>query len=162
MSEPFVYDPRCILCKSPFGAVSCSQLVTYHLRPLCSENFDHCAIVLDFEFAGQRQELELAAQGQEGDRFGFSLTIPAPSQPELLWYHFRFWRDDGSGCILDKSGYRSDGGLSPWQLTVYAEQITPQWFGQGTTYQIFPDRYCRLNTPSPQGLVGNRWVAMKL
>ena len=34
MSEPFVYDPRCILCKDPFGAVTCSTAVTFRCRPL--------------------------------------------------------------------------------------------------------------------------------
>ena len=26
------------------------------------------------------------------------------------------------------------------------------------TYQIFPDRYCRLKVPDPAGLIGDRWV----
>lgn len=75
-----------------------------------------------------------------------------------MWYAFRLWRDDGSGCMLDKTGYRSDGGWDPWQLTVYQKSFSPAWFGQGITYQIFPDRFCRLEVPSPEGLVGERWV----
>ena len=27
MSEPFVFDPRCDLCKEPFGAVPCLSLI---------------------------------------------------------------------------------------------------------------------------------------
>ena len=46
MSEPFVFDPRHDLCKTPFGAVPCGQSVTFHCRPLASEGFQHCAIVL--------------------------------------------------------------------------------------------------------------------
>ena len=34
MSEPFVFDPRCDLCKEPFGAVPCGTAVTFHCRPL--------------------------------------------------------------------------------------------------------------------------------
>ena len=75
-----------------------------------------------------------------------------------MWYAFRLWRDDNSGCMLDKTGYRSDGGWDPWQLTVYQKSFSPTWFGQGITYQIFPDRFCRLEVPSPEGLVGERWV----
>ena len=158
MSEPFVFDPRCAVCKDPFGAVPCGQTITLHCRPLAKEDFTHCALVLLQEFAGQTLELELTREGPAGDRICFSGTVQAPAQPDLCWYHFRFWREDGTGCVLDKTGYRSDGGLDPWQLTVYRETHTPAWFGVGITYQIFPDRFCRLSVPDPAGLVGNRWV----
>ena len=158
MSEPFVFDPRCSLCKDPFGAVTCSTAVTYRCRPLTTEGFTHCAIVLRREFAGQEETHELARLGPEGDRTLFSLVLPAPTEPELVWYHFRLWREDGSGCDLDRTGYRSDGGLEPWQLTVYRESHTPDWFGAGVTYQIFPDRFCRVTPPQPEGLIGDRYI----
>ncbi len=158
MSEPFVFDPRHDLCKTPFGAVPCGQSVTFHCRPLASEGFQHCAIVLLGEFSGSEAHIEFACGGPEGDRVRFSGTVFAPGEPELVWYHFRFWRDDGSGCILDCTGYRHDGLVEPWQLTVYEETPTPQWFGEGISYQIFPDRFCRLAVPNPAGMVGNRWV----
>lgn len=160
MSEPFVFDPRCDLCKTPFGAVVCGQSVTFRCRPLASEGFTHCAIVLDQEFAGVSTELELDCDGPEAERVRFSITFPAPPEPELVWYHFRFWRDDGSGCVMDRSGYRSDEFRDSWQMTVYMESHTPQWFGAGVTYQIFPDRFCRLPDDASDltGLVGNRWL----
>ena len=158
MSEPFVFDPRCDACKTPFGAAACGTAVTFHCRPLASEHFSHCALVAVCEFSGTRQELELSLEGPAGERICFSGVFSAPPQPELVWYHFRFWREDGSGCVLDKTGYRSDGQTDPWQLTVYRESRTPDWFGAGVTYQIFPDRFCRLSVPDPDGLVGRRWV----
>ena len=158
MSEPFVFDPRCDLCKEPFGAAVCGTAVTFHCRPLASEHFSHCALVAVCEFSGTRQELELSLEGPAGERICFSGVFSAPPQPELVWYHFRFWREDGTGCVLDKTGYRSDGETDPWQLTVYRESRTPGWFGSGVTYQIFPDRFCRLSVPDPDGLVGRRWV----
>ena len=112
MSEPFVFDPRCDLCKTPFGAVVCGQSVTFYCRPLLAEGFTHCAILLDREFAGTSEEHELICDGPEADRLRFSITLPAPAEPELVWYHFRFWREDGSGCDLDRTGYRSDGVLA--------------------------------------------------
>jgi len=160
MSEPFVFDSRCSLCKTPFGAVPCGQTVTLHCRPLAAEGFTHCALVLEQEFSGVRQELELSFQEVQGDRACFALAFSAPEEPELVWYHFRFWRDDGTGCDLDRTGYRSDGQRFPWQLTVYRESHTPAWFGAGAVYQIFPDRFCRLPTDAAgtAGLVGDRWV----
>ena len=163
MSEPFVYDPRYGLCKSPFGAAVCGTPVYFHCRPLASEDFTHCALVIHREFSGQREEREMIQDGVDGERIRFSLTFTAPAEPELIWYHFRFWREDGTGCDLDKTGYRSDGQIDPWQLTVYRESRTPGWFGSGVIYQIFPDRFCRLpsDKADPAGLVGSRWVHQK-
>ena len=158
MSEPFVFDPRCDLCKVPFGAVVCGREVTIHCRPMTCEGFSNCSIVLHSEFAKVWKEYELSVTGAAGDRTCFSVTFPAPDQPDLVWYHFRFRRSDGTGCDLDKSGYRSDGLIDPWQMTVYRESRSPKWFGAGVTYQIFPDRFCRLKMPDPEGLIGNRWV----
>ena len=158
MSEPFVFDPRCELCKTPFGAAVCGQEVLFTCRPLASEGFTHCALVLHREFAGQSQEFELSPAGFLGDRVCFSTAFTAPEEPELIWYHFRFWRDDGSGCDLDRTGYRSDGHPLSWQLTVYRRSRVPEWYSEGTIYQIFPDRFQRLSVPDPEGLVGNRWV----
>ena len=158
MSEPFVFDPRCSACKDPFGAVSCGTAISFHCRPLAKEGFTHCALVYSCEFAGVRREQELALEGPAGERVCFSGVLTASGEPDLCWYHFRLWRDDGTGCILDRTGYRSDGGLDPWQLTIYQKNDTPEWFGSGVTYQIFPDRFCRLTTPNPAGLIGRRWV----
>lgn len=158
MSEPFVFDSRCPSCKTPFGAVPCGTAVTYHTRPLAREGFTHCSLVCRTEFAGRTEERELTPGPSQGDRVRFDLTLSAPGEPDLVWYYFRFWRQDGSGCYLDRTGYRSDGDPACWQLTVYRETAAPDWFGRGVTYQIFPDRFCRLGVPSPEGLIGGREV----
>ena len=160
MSEPFVFDSRCTLCKDPFGAARCGGHVTFSCRPLLREGFTHCAVVLRLEFSETRREVELLPGEAQGERALFTGSVEMPDTPELIWYHFRFWREDGSGCDLDKTGYRSDGFLEPWQLTVYQQSPCPRWFGAGLTYQIFPDRFRRLpgDSPDPTGLVGNRWV----
>ena len=158
MSEPFVFDPRCEACKTPFGAVPCGKSITFHCRPLLQEGFTHCALVMHHEFSDVHQTVELTPVGPENRRFCFSAQITAPETPELTWYHFHLWRDNGSGCDLDKTGYRSDGHCDPWQLTVYQPSHTPAWFGAGVTYQIFPDRFHRTEIPDPEGMVGDRWV----
>lgn len=71
MSEPFVFDPRCEACKTPFGAVVCGQEILFHCRPLACEGFTHCALVLCHEFSQTRQEIELSIAGPEGDRHLF-------------------------------------------------------------------------------------------
>ena len=147
MSEPFVFDPRCTLCKYPFGAVPLGAPVTLHVRPEGREGFVRCTLLLHREFSGIREERELLAEGRDGERQRFSLTFPAPEEPELCWYAFRFTRADGSIRYLDKSGWCSEP-QNRWQMTVYdAAAPTPRWFGEGLTYQIVPDRFCRSHLP---------------
>ena len=153
-----VFNPRSELYKSPFGAVLCGHAFSLTCRPLAIEDFTHCSVIISHEFSGFLQETELPFSSVQDNRACFSLSLTAPDAPDLLWYYFRFWRDDGTGCFYDKTGYRSQGTPEPWQLTVYNSSSTPQWFGSGVTYQIFPDRYCRLSLPDPAGLVGDRWV----
>jgi 4-alpha-glucanotransferase len=158
MSEPFVFDSRCELCKYPYGAAVCGTSVILHVRPLAREGFVRCTVTLRSEFAGSSRELELVRDGTDGDRDRFSLTFQVPEEPELVWYAFRFFRPDGTACGLDRTGYRTDGPLREWQLTVYRKSRSPAWFREGITYQIFPDRFCRLSAPDPAGLVGDRTV----
>ena len=147
MSEPFVFDPRCTLCKYPFGAVPLGAPVTLHVRPEGREGFVRCALLLRREFAGEDWEWELQAEGWDGERQRFSLTFPAPETPELCWYAFRLTRADGSVRYLDASGW-ADQPQHRWQMTVYdAASPTPGWFGEGLTYQIFPDRFRRSHLP---------------
>ena len=62
MSEPFVFDPRSNACKTPFGAVSCGETVTFSCRPLLKEGFTHCALVLHHEFLDTYKTVPLSAQ----------------------------------------------------------------------------------------------------
>lgn len=153
-----VFNPRSALSKKPFGAAVCGQSVTLCCRPLAIDDFNHCSVVIRREFAKTQTETELPFTGFWEDRAYFSTEISVPEEPDLLWYHFHFWRDNGTSCLYDKTGYRSEGEPVDWQLTVYEESHTPEWFGAGVTYQIFPDRYCRLSVPDPAGLLGDRWV----
>lgn len=158
MNTPAVFDSRDPYYKKPFGAMVCGETLSLTCRPLSQEDFTHCSVILHREFAGYGREIELPFSGVWKDRTCFSAAFSIFNEPDLVWYWFRFWRNDGTGCILDRSGYRSEGDPHPWQLTVYRESHTPAWFGEGVTYQIFPDRYCRLSIPDPAGLIGDRWI----
>ena len=95
MREPFVFDPRHPLCKTPFGAAVCGSQIALRCRPLAAEGFTHCALILQQEFSGLRQELKASFSGIEGDRACFALDFSAPAEPELVWYAFRLWRYAG-------------------------------------------------------------------
>ena len=158
MLDPFVFDSRSESCKKPYGAVPCGTAVSYTVRPLHREGWSRCVLVTQREFSGQTAELELPCTGQDGDRNRFSGIFSAPAEPELVWYWFRLFREDGSSILLDRSGYHGGENVQSWQLTVYEESSTPAWFGCGVVYQIFPDRFCRLELPDPAGMVGSRTI----
>ena len=148
-----VFDSRNPQNKSPFGAVACGTVVSFTLRPLPEEDFCRCTLLTHGEFADLWQETDLPAQADGS----FSGSFPAPEAPELVWYFFRFLRRNGENILWGKSGYCA---AEPpcYQLTVYEDTPVPSWFGDGITYQIFPDRFCRLCVPSPYGMVGHRTV----
>ena len=86
--------------------------------------------------------------GMELDRDLFRATLDTGDYVGLVWYSFRLEGLDGR-----------QEELGPYQLTVYdgAEDV-PEWFGEGVTYQIFPDRFRRTRVPDPTGMVGGRSV----
>ena len=145
------FDPRDTRCKTPFGAAPCSTEVRF---TLFDDAFCGCELLVYREFAGAEDVCPLPpAEG------GFSGTYTAPGEGELCWYVFRLTQWDGTLSYLGKNGLRPDGdGAARWQLTVYEDTGTPDWFGRGVTYQIFPDRFCRTGTPDVSGMVGRRWL----
>ena len=145
-----VFDPQDASCKSPFGAAKCGAEVTFTLR---DETYYACELLVHQEFAGADEAIPLPPAAD-----GFSGVYTAPAEPELCWYAFRFTRSDGSTICLGKNGWCSQDALVRWQLTVYENTPTPAWFGEGVTYQIFPDRFRRTSVPDVAGMVGRRWV----
>ena len=145
-----VFDPRDAACKSPFGAVACGAEVSFTLR---DGDYYACELLIHREFAEVDEVCPLPpAEG------GFSGIYTAPQEPDLCWYAFRFTRADGSTVCYGRSGWCGQDALVRWQLTVYEDTPTPAWFGQGVTYQIFPDRFRRTSVPDVGGMVGRRWV----
>ena len=145
------FDPRDTRCKTPFGAAPCSTEVRF---TLFDDAFCGCELLVYREFAGAEDVCPLPpAEG------GFAGTYTAPGEGELCWYVFRLTRWDGTLSYLGKNGLRPDrDGAARWQLTVYEDTGTPDWFGRGVTYQIFPDRFRRTGTPDVSGMVGRRWL----
>ena len=54
-----------------------------------------------------------------------------------------------------RKALRQRGDVVSWQQTVYDGSLdTPDWFGRGPAYQIFPDRFRRTSVPDPAGMLG--------
>ena len=140
------FNSRDPACKSPFGAAPCGTEVSFSVFAGPQEVTDGQLLLLE-EFSGQERAIPMTWAGG-----ALRCVYRTPEEPELVWYAFSLTRPDGQVLRLDKNGGR-------WQLTVYDGQSrTPGWFGQGVSYQIFPDRFCRSRMPRPEGMVGRRTV----
>ena len=158
MSMP-VFDSRDPRCKYPYGALPCSTRIFLTLRPPQAEGFASCTLVALAEFASRRWEVPLYPAGEEEDRTLFAGVCDLPEEPDLVWLCFRFTRHSGQVVWLGKNGLCGEGESVCWQQTVYDDTLsTPDWFGRGVTYQIFPDRFRRTGVPDPRGMLGNRVV----
>ena len=140
------FNSRDPACKSPFGAAPCGTEVSFSVFAGPEEVTGGQLLLLE-EFSGQERAIPMTW----ADR-ALRCVYRTPEEPELVWYAFSLTRPDGQVLRLDKNSGR-------WQLTVYDGQSrTPGWFGQGVSYQIFPDRFCRSRMPRPEGMVGRRTV----
>ena len=143
------YDSRDPQYKTPYGAVSMGTQVQFTLRPPRAEGYCHASMTARFESRfDEILILKMPWKGFDLGRDLFSVSLETAGYVGLVWYSFRLERMDGS---------RQE--LGPYQLTVYdGTEETPAWFGEGVTYQIFPDRFHRSRIPDPEGLVGGRTV----
>ena len=150
MTEPTIFDSRDIRYKEPYGAAASGTKVTFTLRPPRSMGYSWARLSARFEFrADEVVEVPMPWSGLDGAEDLFTCVLDTGDYVGLVWYTFTLERLDG------KNGEQ----LGPYQLTVYdgGEEV-PSWFGEGMTYQIFPDRFRRTRIPDPTGMVVGRWV----
>ena len=148
MLDRLTYDSKSLRYKQPYGAVPSGETVSFTLRPPRSEGWSRARLTAFFEDWNETREVAMPWVGSELGRDAFSATLTLGNYVGLVWYSFALERMDGIYTVSDRR-----------QLTVYdGSETVPDWFGAGMTYQIFPDRFCRLGVPDPAGLVGGRSV----
>ena len=152
------FDSRDILYKSPFGAVSDAEKVTFrlllHRDAKCSEAFLKLR-----EDSGREQFISMTLGDKYDDNYLWycaELTLPEG----LYWYSFCFdspWGRQFITRFKKGEGIISRDGAE-WQLTVYeASYETPNKFSGGIIYQIFPDRFAISGTPK-SGVPTDRYI----
>ena len=149
MTDTPIFDSRDPRCKTPYGAVASGVPVRLTLRPWRGDGWSRAFVKARFEFRNDETvTLPMPWAGLDGDRDLFSCELDTAGYLGLVWYSFRLERLDGK--VLE---------LPERQLTVYDGSVeVPTWFGEGVTYQIFPDRFRRTAVPDPTGMVGGRSV----
>ncbi len=148
------------LYKSPYGAVETGTVLTFQLTPERGLGVMRPELCYWLDGEDQVQCLPMAWQALQGGQDIFSVHYQAPDVPGLVWYAFRFLGPEGP-MYLGPSGLIPGTAGDAFQLTVYqAEPDTASWFGQGITYQIFPDRFRRTAVPETDRKIHADWYDM--
>ena len=149
MHDLEVYNSRDPRFKTPYGAVASGTKVTFTLRPPRSEGFSRGWLLARLEAWEDQEAIEpLPWVSTDLGQDAFSGVLDTGDYVGLIWYSFVLEGIDGRKAEL-----------GPYQLTVYdGSEAVPDWFGQGMSYQIFPDRFRRTCVPDPTGMVGGRRV----
>ncbi|MEA4932692.1 MAG: glycoside hydrolase family 13 protein, partial [Lawsonibacter sp.] len=125
-----IYDSRDSRYKAPYGAVPSGTVVRFTLRPARAEGFSHALLTARFEGRNnETKEIPMPWAGMKLGRDLFCAVLDTGDYVGLVWYSFELEGIDGRKREL---GHH--------QLTVYEKgEPTIPWFGEGMTYQIFPD-----------------------
>lgn len=153
--------------KSPFGAVSAGETVSFCLTPSRSAAWMAAWLCVRDEFGNRSFEIKCRWAGLSGDCDRYTVMLDTTGMLGPIWYWFRYERLGGNGVVhqpeqrLDGEGVLGEGtDPVPWQLTITDPQAepVPEWYGRGVTYHIFPDRFCRSAIPKTDNLPGKRKV----
>ena len=149
-----MFSSRSLDCKTPYGAAAAGETVTFSLYPRREQSVQRAALWVERD-GGEPRRLDMRWFGLSGARDRYSVTF-TPETPGLYWYYFTIETPDGPRCCARGYGGRGelmDAPEEKFQLTVYdPASRAPAWFGEGITYNIFPDRFCRDRAPvQPEG-----------
>lgn len=143
--DQVVHNSHSLVYRSPFGAVSCQEKITFRLK--VPTGVDDVTLRTWLDGTGEKKFPMKPAQQKDGDLF-YQVIITAPALPAVWWYYF----------LLKKGGQIYYYGNSPdglggagqvyereplsYQVTVHQPgSATPGWFKEAVIYQIMPDRF---------------------
>ena len=149
-----MFHSRSLAYKKPYGAAPAGMKVEFAAYPRREQGISRMTLWVE-EDGQQAEAYPMRRFGLAGarDEYGASFT---PPHAGLYWYWFTFDTADGPRFCARGYGGRCevlDSMGDRFQLTVYDPSYRPpRWFGEGITYNIFPDRFCRDRDPvQPEG-----------
>lgn len=155
-----IYDAWDTAYKNPFGALPAHKSASFFIRPPRAEGV-HAAKLYIHPDTGDGWAIDMQPDDGDDARCAFFCTC-ALAKPGLYWYTFlletrngpyRLVHGHGGTAELETSGHA--GG--EWQLTVYDPAFhTPDWLAGGVMYQIFPDRFRRVENKLPESVPSDR------
>ncbi|MCL1820959.1 MAG: glycoside hydrolase family 13 protein [Oscillospiraceae bacterium] len=152
-----IFDSRDEAYRSPYGAVTQGTDVNITLCPPRTWGVSKVTIIVWYDDSGSTVEIPMKWSGLRGSQDSYCGAIPTADAIGPLWYHFELEHLDGSVDYYGNNHQRRGGvgqlyesDPAGYQVTVYLpEYSVPEWYGSGITYQIFPDRFRRLEPPKP-------------
>lgn len=163
---PPIFTSRDTAYRDPFGAVPDGTPV--HFRLCVPREWGCHAAYLRMREEGRLEHFDgMFWAGMADDTHEWWECHFAPGEPGLYWYDFVLDTNDGRRQLRRLSDGSAQAAFESesrgeWQLTCYERGFTtPDWLVGGVMYQIFPDRFCRSDTPKegvPQDRVlHKRW-----
>ena len=155
-----VYCSRSEACKSPYGAVPSGETVKFCIYPRRSAGVLSAELLLCADGEGF-EAIPMHWSGYAGARDCYTVTCAAGA-PGLYWYLFKMVTTEGENFVCRSTGGVGDVLTQPgerFQMTVFdgGYQVA-SWFGEGITYNIFPDRFRRTGIPAETGYRSERHV----
>ncbi len=137
------FDSRNAQFKSPFGAVATDRRVQLFFPVHNSLKATGVLFVLRGK---EEKKLNMTLVGNDGEYDKYSLDFSVPVAG-VYYYRFEIVTDNGYLFVGRGEGGKAVMGdwLPEWQLTVFDKSYTtPEWLKGGVIYQIFPDRFYRV------------------
>ncbi|SPF39570.1 debranching enzyme (glycogen), GH-13-type [Candidatus Desulfosporosinus infrequens] len=145
--------------RTPFGAVSCGQRITFRIRTFSKVPVETCTLrlwetdrevtIAMHQTTGNKQSSASDSEPNNPieDRGLFEGSYEVPASPGLIWYYFVI--RVGSQTYYYGNNLKKLGGEGKlweqeppsYQITVYLQVEVPKWYQRGLMYQIFVDRF---------------------
>ncbi len=146
-----LFDSQELKYKAPFGTLSQGELCTLNIHIPCSVQATKVECILDFENGEPGLTATLTKERTEGPYDVFSGSFQM-EKPGLYFYYFRIYKPAGSFRLFKYGHDTNMEAGDRWQLTCTpADFTTPDWAKGATVYQIFPDRFHKVGSPSLAG-----------
>ena len=141
----FIYNSQKEKFKNPFGAVEIGTEL--HVSVKIKKDIEaDCELYTVCE--GKNKKFNMEIEGTEDEFNIYSTKFTALDKPCAVFYYFIINLKDKTvflGNQNDKLGGNGkiyESNPVPYQITVHQKNISvPNWFKEGTMYQIFVDRF---------------------
>ena len=162
-----IFDSRDEEYRAPYGAVTQGTDVDIMFCPPRSWALSKVTLSVWYDLKGVTEDIPMNWRGLRGSQDIYRGIIPTKDIMGPIWYHFALEHLDGSLSWYGNNE-RCRGGVGHhyrdvppgYQITVYHPDYTvPEWYGDGITYQIFPDRFNRSKLPEPMDgrVIHEKW-----
>ena len=149
-----IYCSRNELYKKPFGAVKAYENVEICIYPRRNTGVLNAEFIIKADNDSESKVMAMQWDGYAGYRDCYKVNFKA-DDAGLYWYAFKITTAYDVYYIGRSAGGYGDvrkelGDM--FQMTVFnGNYKVADWFGQGITYNIFPDRFCRTEIPAKEG-----------